>query len=127
MTIESGLYPLSVFRYESMVFEAQKLRLVTAFAAPHDEEAKKKIAYSVEHATPFERAVARLAEAFSGFFRVMPVLRDRFRGPRFDQGFPELYPSFRELDSGEVVVRSYAKPEPALVDVPLPENVAPAE
>lgn len=110
MTPHSGLYLLSIFRYESMVFEAQKLRLITAFSAPHDEEAKRRVAHSAETMTGFERKVAQLAEAFSGFFSVMPTIRDAFKGPEFDHGFPEMYPSFQQLDSGEVVLRAYAKP-----------------
>jgi hypothetical protein len=109
MTPASGLYLLSVFRYESMVFEAQKLRLITAFSAPHDAEAKLRVAHSAESMTGFEQKVAELAGAFSGFFAVMPVIRDSFKGPRFDSGYPELYPTFRQLDSGEVVVRGYTE------------------
>ena len=37
----------------------------------------------------------------------MPYLRDAFKGPRFDQGYPELFPLFEQLESGEVVVKSY--------------------
>jgi hypothetical protein len=111
LTAPSGLYLLSIFRYESMIFEAQKLRLVTAFSAPHDEEAKRRVAHSTANMTPFEQKLARMAESFSGYFSVMPFLRDGFKGPRFDSGYPERYPSFRQLDSGEVVVRAYASGE----------------
>ena len=110
LTPQHGLYLLSIFRFESMVFDAQKLRLITAFTAPHDEEAKKAISYSSDSLTGFAQKLARLAETFSGFFCVMPYVRDAFKGPRFDHGFPELYPSFEQLASGEVVVRAYAKP-----------------
>ncbi|HVU03736.1 MAG TPA: lipase maturation factor family protein [Polyangiaceae bacterium] len=111
---ESGLYLLSIFRYESMVFEAQKLRLITAFSPPHDEEQKQKVLHSTEHMSDFEKTIAKLASAFSGFFAVMPLIRDNFKGPRFDHGYPELYPSFQQLDSGEVVVRAKKSPPPGV-------------
>ncbi len=108
MTPESGLYLLSIFRFESMTFEAQKLRLITAYASPHEEEEKRRLEEGV-NLTPTERKLARLAESFSGFFCVMPAIRRGFKGPRFDRGYPELYPSFRQLESGEVQIREYAK------------------
>ena len=46
-----------------------------------------------------------IAERFAGFFSLMPVLRDSFIGAPFDQGYPERYPRFEQLESGEVVVR----------------------
>jgi hypothetical protein len=36
------------------------------------------------------------------------------KGPRFDRGYPELYPIFQQLDSGAVVLRDYAKPSDLL-------------
>jgi len=126
VTAETGLYALSVFRYESMIFEAQKLRLITAFSPPHDEAEKQKIMHSKEEMVGFQKTIATLAEAFSGFFSVMPVIRDSFKGPRFDSGYPELYPSFRQLDSGEVVVRAHA-PRPSGVRLPGTPEGAPAE
>jgi hypothetical protein len=126
LTPQNGLYLLSIFRFESMVFEAQKLRLITAFSYPHDEEAKRALAYGTATMTGFQQTVARLAGAFSGFFTVMPYVRDNFKGPRFDQGFPELYPSFELLDSGEVAVRERKKP-PAGTHVPAEDVDAAAE
>jgi hypothetical protein len=37
----------------------------------------------------------------------MPHVREGFRGPKFERGYPELYPTFTELDTGEVVVTAY--------------------
>jgi hypothetical protein len=54
-----------------------------------------------------QAALFRLTLRISGFFNVAPTLRDSFQGPVFDRGYPELYPSFEELSSGEVVVTSY--------------------
>ena len=71
------------------------------------------------------QSVVNMSQMFSGFFSVMPYVRNSFKGPRFDQGYPELYPSFRQLDTGEVVVRAYAKPA-ASVHPPVSDSV-PAE
>jgi hypothetical protein len=62
---------------------------------------------------------------FSGFFWLMPYVRASFKGPRFDQGYPEMLPSFQQLDTGEVVVRAYAKPPPE-EHIPI-SNSVPAE
>jgi hypothetical protein len=43
---------------------------------------------------------------------VMPHVREAFRGPAFERGYPELYPTFVELDSGEVVVGEYKRAAP---------------
>jgi hypothetical protein len=118
VTVETGLYYLSIFRFEPMIFEGQKLRLITAIMPPHDPEEKAKVSFSYDQMNDFERFVARLAEGFAGFFSVMPVLRDSFKGPRFDRGFPELYPTFKELDTGEVVLEAYHAP-PDARDAPL--------
>jgi len=115
LTTQTGLYYQSIFRFENMIFDAQKLRLVTAITPPHDPEAKLRIATSMEHMTEFEKKLATAAENTSGYFTVMPVIRDSFRGPRFDQGYPELYPTFKQLDSGEVVLDSYKEPPEGVV------------
>jgi hypothetical protein len=125
MTPQSGTYLMSIFRYEPMIFEAEKLRLLTAVGPPHDEEAKRKVAFGTEGMNRFERTVVKLSMLFSGFFWIMPHVRASFKGPRFDRGFPELWPSFQQLDSGEVVVRAYAKPKDA-THIPISDSV-PAE
>lgn len=123
LTTQTGLYYLSIFRYDSMIFEAQKLRLLWAISPPHDDEGKRRVAYSVESMGRFEKAVAKLAEAASGFFIIMPYIRDGFAGRRFERGDPEMNPKFMQLDSGEVIVREYAKPPPE----PEPEAPSRAE
>jgi hypothetical protein len=45
----------------------------------------------------------------SGFFNVVPEIRDGFLGPAFDRGYPELYPTFLERYDGEVVLREYGQ------------------
>jgi hypothetical protein len=111
LTNQTGLYPQAVFRFEQMTFEAQKLRLLEAYTYPHDAEAKraldaKLLDETLATATPFERAVFRVAKAVSGFFHALPDVRASFKGSRFDRGYPERYPIFDELDSGEVVARA---------------------
>jgi hypothetical protein len=126
VTPQTGLYYFSLFRFESMCFEAQKLRLVSAITPPFDEAKKKAMAYSTEVMTPLEKKVVAISQTFSGFFNVMPYIRDAFQGPRFDHGFPELYPSFQQLESGEVVPRSFPKP-PEGVELPASEPRRAAE
>jgi hypothetical protein len=120
MTAESGLYAQSVFRLEEMTFEAQKLRLLAAYLYPHNQAAKDAMdrrmrATNLEGLTAFERRFTILSRAVSGFFNTLPYIRAAFKGPRFDHGFPELYPIFTELDSGAVVVGEYRYPAPDTV------------
>jgi hypothetical protein len=110
MTAVTGLYALSVFRLEEMTVDAQKLRLLEAYFYPHDPEQKRALAEKskiedVEALPPNERWIGRLARAAFGFFTVLPYIREAFKGPAFDHGYPELYPVFTELDSGAVVVK----------------------
>jgi hypothetical protein len=120
---QNGLYALSIFRLEEMTFEAQKLRLMTSVLFPHDPAEKKALtdkikARNLAAMTPAERLFVRVTQSVSGFFNVLPEIRDSFKGPEFDLGYPELYPTFRELDSGEVVLRAYTHPEQGVrVDV----------
>jgi len=107
--VNHGLFLLGVFRFEALVFEAQKLRLITAIMPPHDDALKESLDKGEKaKMTPIERKIADFAESFAGFFSVMRALRYTFKGPRFDHGFPENYPKFTQLETGEVVLR---KPE----------------
>jgi hypothetical protein len=113
LTNQTGLYALSVFRLEEMTFEAQKLRLLQAYIYPHDSETKRLMDArlrdeALDVPSAFERFVFRIARQISGFVSVLPDIRDSFKGPRFDRGYPELYPTFEELDSGEVIVKTRA-------------------
>jgi hypothetical protein len=82
--------------------------------------------FTVESTTGLTQLAVRVAELLSGFFSVMPQIRDSFIGPRFDQGYPELYPSFQQLASGEVVLRAYKQP-PEGVQIPVTASTAAAE
>jgi len=114
MTTTTGLYALSVFRFEEMTFDAQKLRLLECYFHPHDQAEKKRLHEQLKSEdlaglSPMELKIARIARSVSGLYSLMPHLREAFIGPTFDQGYPELYPIFEELASGDVVVKSYAR------------------
>jgi hypothetical protein len=109
LTPSTGLYALSVFRFEEMTFDAQKLRLLEAYFHPHDSEAKRKLSDDAKAADAGKQGLARVARAVSGFINVLPFVRDAFRGPAFDHGYPELYPVFTELESGEVLVTDHGR------------------
>ena len=118
LTPQTGLYPHAAFRLEELTFEAQKLRLIDAFVHPHDAESKRANAArlrSMDFQTlpAVERFLLRVLFRVSGFFHVLAAIRDGFQGPRFDQGFPERYPRFHELDSGVVVLATHAHGAPA--------------
>ena len=112
LTDHTGLFAMGLFRYEEVVFEAQKLRLIEAFQFPHDPVQKRANlellrSRDFSNLPKLQAALFRLTLRISGFFNVAATLRDSFQGPVFDRGYPELYPSFEELSSGEVVVTSY--------------------
>jgi hypothetical protein len=67
-----------------------------------------------------------MSRALSGFYCVATAIQEGFKGPRFDRGYPELYPSFRQLPRGEIVVSGYGKP-PEGVRVPVGTRSQPAE
>lgn len=130
---QQGLYMVSVFRFEEMCFEAQKLRLLHSVTFPHDLEEKRVIAWKHKHPdsdtlTPGERRVVGIARTFSGFFCVMGDIRDGFVGPGFDFGFPELLPTFEELDDGDIRLTSYGQLAagvplaPDLKSLPAPDS-----
>ena len=117
MTNQNGLYVHSVFRFEEMCFEAQKLRLIDSVAHPHDPAEKAVVmknlqATNLEDVPKPQRTIIRYARAWSGFFCVMTDIRLAFKAPAFHRGFPELYPTFEELESGDIRLKSYASPEP---------------
>ena len=111
MTAQTGIYYFALFRYESMVFDAQKARLLLVLSAPYDEQKKREaLAEKPEDMVGLRRTFDRILRAVSGYYGIAREVHDGFKGPRFDLGYPELYPSFRELPTGEVVVGEYAKP-----------------
>jgi hypothetical protein len=97
LTIARGMYCSAVFRYDMMVYEAQKLRLLTNVMEPK----RKQFSFKNE---AFTKRMDQIAINIFGVAEVVPFLREQFKGPRFERGQPERYPSFR-LDPSGVVVR----------------------
>jgi hypothetical protein len=105
---------LVTFRFESLVMDAQKLRMLEALMPPYERETKTGIVPKPPPAaTPQPEAAGQIAKLVSGFFALMPVLRESFQGPRFDHGYPEVRPTFRLLRDGEIVVVDSGVREPA--------------
>ena len=125
LTDQNGLFALCLFRYEEAIFESQKLRLIEAFQFPHDPVQKRANLEALRRrdfsALPkVQRSILELTMRVSGFFNIAPTLRDSFIGSVFHQGYPELYPTFEELPSGEVVVAALGTVTP---DVPLASDI----
>ena len=93
LTLESGLHSMAVFRFDELVFEAQKLRLFQCFTEPEGQDRP------VGH--PLLDAVA--ARAW-GALELALFVRQQFTGPEYEQGQPERYPTFRLDSTGEVVI-----------------------
>jgi hypothetical protein len=125
LTDHTGLFALCLFRYQEAIFESQKLRLIEAFQFPHDPVKKRANAELLRRRDfsgmpKLQGFLLNLSLRVSGFFNVMPTLLETFQGPTFNLGYPELYPSFEELSSGEVVVTSYGTVTP---DTPLASDL----
>jgi hypothetical protein len=107
LTPQSGLCALALFRYDALRFEAQKLRLVESFTHPHDAAQKLALADRLrrrdfEGMSAGERFALRVAFRVSGYFHVLPAIRESFQGPRFEPEHPERYPRFSEDEAGEI-------------------------
>ena len=85
-------YGMCLFRYEAMVFDAQKLRLISAVLGPYD---------SAPLPTTQQKLVA-LAYRMFGYFEFADHLKRSFQGAEYDGGYPERYPVFEVKASGEV-------------------------
>jgi len=125
LTNETGLFALSLFRYEESIFEAQKLRLLESFTFPHDPEKKRANAEVLERddlsqLPKVDRVLLGMAQRVSGFFNVAHTMRTHFAGPVFSRGYPELYPAFRELPNGEIRLERYGK---VTSDTPLASDL----
>jgi len=99
LSLEHGLFLLTLFRFDAMVFEAQKLRLLNSFTESY------RPASFVEK----ERQVRERFAQLSMFPEVVDFLQDKFKGEPYDQGYPEHYPAYEVEPSGVVVLRSSSK------------------
>jgi hypothetical protein len=91
---------MATFQYEALIFQAQKRRLTTRFLFPERPGGMTK----------YDRDAIVMLEQLSGAMELMVFLEDQFRGPEFEAGFPEHYPTFAHQPDGEVVVRQYRVP-----------------
>jgi hypothetical protein len=97
LTLEEGFYLLAVCRFEAFVFEAQKLRLIHNFVLSYYTPRTRARARWEELGKAFSERVTAAAELFD-------FLKDKLKGPPFDEGYAECYPRY-EFDAGTGVVR----------------------
>lgn len=97
LTVSNGLYCTALFRFELFVFEAQKMRLLQTVMEP------KRVQFSMGD-PKLTAALDQIAMRLFGAVEIVPFMREQFRGPRFEGGQPEHYPSF-SLDASGVVVQ----------------------
>ena len=124
---QSGLYGLALFRYDALRFEGQKLRLVESFTHPHDPAAKRLLADRLrrrdfEQMPAGERFALRVAFRVSGYFHVLPAIRESFQGARFEPEHPEHYPRFIEDEAGEIRVDPASRAAPPEPDAAGPPS-----
>ena len=103
LTIAKGAYLMAIFQYEALVFQAQKRRLTTRFLFPERPGGM----------TRYDQQSIALLEQLSGAMELMVFLEEQFRGPEFEQMFPEHYPTFAHRPDGEVIVRYFGETEGA--------------
>jgi hypothetical protein len=101
VSMAEGVYLMTMFQYEAMIFQAQKRRLTQRFLFPERPGGMTK----------YDRDANILLEQLSGAMELMTFLEDKFIGPEFDHGFPEKYPTFTHQPDGEVAVRHYCASE----------------
>jgi hypothetical protein len=115
LTPLSGMYYLSVFRFESLVMDAQKMRMLYTLMPPYEQLTRKGTVEKPDPASAQQwDASSKLMKLVSGYVAFLPLLRDNFKGPRFDLGYAETQPRFRELPSGEIIVPEQAIARQAL-------------
>lgn len=95
LPLERGLYFTAIFRYEALVFEAQKLRLIHNFVLSHYTPPTPARARWEERGRAFAARVTAFAEVFE-------FIQDKLKGAPFDEGYPELYPEYEFHQEGVV-------------------------
>jgi hypothetical protein len=95
-SLEHDLYLSALFRYDAMVFEASKLRLIESFVNAYRSGSR------TEAEARREAKQQRAAESLTVFAELSPFLRRQLRGSAFDHGLPERYPRFVQGMKGEV-------------------------
>jgi hypothetical protein len=97
MTLERGLFFNGVFRYDALVFESQKLRLIHNFVLSHYTPPSPSRARWEERGRAFAKRVTVFGEVFE-------FLQDKLKGPPFDEGYPECYPRYVFQPEGVVAL-----------------------
>jgi hypothetical protein len=96
MTMQSANYLQALFRYEAVLYQCQKLRLMKAFTEhegrPEPSEAKRKNAEKLQAAV----------KGIVGSLDVVEFLRTQMTGPEDVLDTPEEWPRFRMDPTGEV-------------------------
>jgi hypothetical protein len=96
LTVARGLFMTAIFRYEAMVFEAQKLRLLRAIMEPEGRR-------STPGEQKMDEVLGAIGQRLFAIAIVTPFLIEQFKGPAYERGYPERYPQFRVLPSAAVV------------------------
>ena len=109
LSLERGLYLMTIFRYEAMIFEAQKLRLIQNFVISYHTPTPRR--------ARFEARLRKLGERVTLFIEAFEFLQDKLKGPAYDRGYPERYPEWIRTPEGVVQL----KDESTLDWEPLPE------
>ena len=108
LSLERGLYLNAIFRYEAMVFEAQKLRLIQSFVISYHTPTPRR--------ARFEQRLKRFAERVTLFVEAFDFMQDKLKGPAYDRGYPECYPEYIRTPEGVVQL----KDESTVAWEPLP-------
>jgi hypothetical protein len=87
---------MGVFRYEAMVFEAQKLRLLQSIMEPSGRR-------TTSGEQKLEKTLETIGEHAFAIGALTPFLREQFKGLAYERGYPERYPKFEVLPSAAVV------------------------
>jgi hypothetical protein len=96
MTMQSANYLQALFRYEAVLYQCQKLRLMQAFTE-HEGRAKPSEAKQKSA----EKAQAAV-KGIVGSLDVVDFLRTQMAGPEDVLDTPEAWPRFRMDETGEV-------------------------
>jgi hypothetical protein len=107
VTAASGLLMIALFRFDVMVFEAQKLRLLLAIGEPQG----RRMSAAEQR---YEATMLAIGERLFGAVAALPFLKEQFRGPAYEQGHPEAYPRFVISQTGEVVRAASVESDAAL-------------
>lgn len=96
LTVADGLRLQGIFSYDRFVAEGQKIRLLDAVLVRASER------HPDSDKARYEAGVDSMAKRIWGVAHMTPLLRDWFRGERFERGQPERYPLFELQPDGSI-------------------------